>query len=624
MPRPKPHAAPCCPPPPAGAPHRSRAARLRPALTLLGLAAVFGRGSTAYAGDGPADSPPDAPPAAAPAAPPAAPAAGATATPTPTESPTPAAIQPAPGGALSLPTFLPLVVPPAEIEVTASRAGGPGYTPPLVHITTDPLMPQKYRSVPAGKYTCSVTIQLDPTGKVTDILPVSCDQDSLWALSTAIVAWQFEPALQDGQPVASELPYTTEFEVKTLLPRKHVVGFVGLVASMGGESYGSVEGRIHLGETISLSGGVGFDQNKHYYGTYQTTNPTFHGDFAFSSPRQYFEHRGIFGATVGGYVDPGGQSGLYGAFRGELMTAAPGLSVGGDIGVGTVFATAEGDDSLGIFPRIGLQPFYPWLRVSLIWYAPVPRDQFVVVPRADDPVVYEAIIVQDAPPPVDASRAFDGVPAVHWSKIPVSGGENPSAGPEFASYPPGQYTCNVRVLVGEDGNPKQVRAEKCPAAGVAAAENTVKSWKWRARPGAGDVQAVFPAPIYVDRAEAAQVRVSRASLAAEDGSTTPIPSAKMPEVWVKKLYTPVFSNGITPAGECTVDVDLDATGAVLGTRWRSGNIEVKPRVLEALALWEFYGVPVDGELRAVHVSLPMCTYPPLTTQAEIDAAKASP
>ena len=613
MPRSPPHYAPRCPPSPCGAPRPLKLAQLRPALTRIGLTAALAYGRAAHAGEPPPTNAPAAPlpDAAAPATAPSPPA-------------TPAAIQPAPGGALSLPTFLPLVLPPTESEVRASRAGGPGYTPPLVHITTDPLMPQKYRSVPAGKYTCSVTIQLDPTGKVTDVLPVSCDQDSLWALATAILAWQFDPALQDGEPVASDLPYTTQFEVKTLLPRKHVVGFVGLVGSLGGEAYGSVEGRIHLGETISLSGGVGFDRNKQYYGTYQTMNPTFHGDFAFSSPRQYFEHRGIFGATVGGYVDGGGQSGLYGGFRGELMTAAPGLSVGGDIGVGTVFTSADSDTSLGIFPKIGVQPFYPWLRLSLIWYAPVPRDQFVVVPRADDPVVYEAIIEQPAPLPVDDSRAFAGVAALHWSKIPVSGGENPSAGPEFANYPPGQYTCNVRVLVGDDGNPKQVRAEKCPKAGVAAAETTVRSWKWRARPGAGDVQAVFPAPIYVDRAEAAQVRVSRAALASEDGSTTPIPSAKIPEVWVKKVYSPVFSNGVNPAGECTVDVDLDATGAVLGTRWRSGNIEVKPRVLEALALWEFYGVPVDGELRPIRLTLPMCTYPSFTTQAEIDAAKASP
>lgn len=526
------------------------------------------------------------------------------------------------GGALSLPEFLPVEVPAPDPEAALpAREGGPGYLPAELHVTTDPLMPQKYRSVPAGKYTCSVSIELDATGKVTDIVPVECDQESLWALSAAIISWEFEPALKDGRPVASTLPYTNEFEVTTLLPRKHVVGFVGLVASAGGESIGSIDGRIHLGEMISVSGGVGVDQNQRDGGTYQSTDPTFHGDIAFSSPRQYFEHRGIYGGAVGFYGDASGQSGLYGGFRGELMTPTPGLSVGGDIGIATVFAEPDTDKSLGLMPQIGRSPFYPWLRFSLLWYAPVPRDQFVVVPRANDPVTYEAIVVPDPVPPDEDGSAFVGVPAVHWSKIPVSGGSNPTAGPGFAEYPPGQYTCNVRVIVSEEGNPKQVRAEKCPTGGMQEAEETVKKWTWQPSPGRGDVQAVFPAPFYVDQAEAERARVSRVSVLNADGTTTDAPSgSRSPEVWVHHLYTPVFQNGVKPVDSCSVDVDLDIHGNVLATKWKNGEVDVKPRILEALAAWKFYGVVVNGELTPVRVNLPMCDYPSMSTQAEIDAA----
>ncbi len=573
----------------------------------LSTLATFGVLATASAAD-------PVPAATAPAAP---------AVPTPP-------VAPAPGGALSLPEFIPIPPPPPEPAAAPTRTGGPGYLPPIMHITTDPLMPQKYRSTPAGKYTCSVKIELDASGKVTDVVAVSCDQESLWALSAAILAWQFEPALQDGKPVASELPYTTQFEVKTLLPRKHVVGFIGLVASAGGEGIASIDGRAHLGETVSVSGGVGVDQNQRcaintpvcpYFDSYQSVNPTFHGDVAVSSPRQYFEHRGIYGGVVGFYDDPAGQVGLYAAFRGELMTPLPGLSVGGDVGVGTVWGPVGADTSLGFFPKFGQQPFYPWLRASVIWYAPLPRDQFVVVPRHDDPVVYEAAVEQDEPPALDTSHVFDGVPAVHWSRIPVAGGNNPVAGPGFANYPPGQYTCNVRVLVGDDGNPKQVRVEKCPAAGVDVAAATVKTWRWLPRPGQGDVQAVFPAPIYVDQNEAEQVKVDHVTMGTGEKSATPIAAAKTPKVWVHELYTPVFSNGVTPAGECLVDVDLDATGAVLATRWRSGDIDVKLRVMEALSAWKFYAVAVEGELQPVRVTLSMCGYPQLTTQQELDAAK---
>lgn len=577
-------------------------------LLLLSLPLLSWSAGVASAGE-PSTAEPAAPvPAAAPPAP---------------APPAPAA--PALGGALSLPEFIPLEIrEPAAVAPTPTRTGGPGFLPAVVHVTVDPLMPQKYRSVPAGRYTCSVKILIDATGRPTDVLPIECDQESLWALGAAIVAWEYEPALQDGVPVASELPYTTEFEVKTLLPRKHVVGFIGLAGSAGGDAILALDGRVHLGEMLSFSGGVGFDQNVRDNGSYVSTDPTFHGDVAFSSPRQYFEHRGIFGGAVGLYGDASGQTGLYGGFRGELMTPTPGLSIGGDIGVATVWSDPEEDKSLGLVPQIGRSPFYPWLRFSLLWYAPVPRDQFVVVPRANDPVVYEAIIPEPPPIPDDDGKAFEGVPAMHWSKIPVAGGHNPVAGPGFAAYPPGSYTCNVRVLVGEDGNPKVVRAEKCPEAGRLDAEAAVRLWTWLPRPGAGDVQAVFPAPFYVERETADQVRVVAVAIRNPDGSTTPGPTGRsFPEVWVEHLYTPVFSSELRPGAPCLVDVDIDVMGNVEDTRWKSGEIDIRPRVLEALEAWKFYAVVVGTELQPVRVTLSMCNYPAMTTQAELDAARAA-
>ncbi len=524
------------------------------------------------------------------------------------------------GGALALPTQPPAMPAAPSAAPSPTRTGVPGYLPPVMHITTDPLMPQKYRSVPAGKYGCSVNIVLDATGKPTDVLPVECDQESLWALSAAIVSWEFEPALQDGVAVASQMPYKTEFEVKTLLPRKHVVGFVGIVGSVGGESILSLDGRVHLGEMISLSGGVGFDQNNRANDTYQTTNTTFHGDVAFSSPRQYFEHRGIFGGAVGFYSDTVGQTGLYGGFRGELMTPSPGLSIGGDIGIATVWYEQGEDSSLGLMPQLGRAPFYPWLRLSVLWYAPVPRDQFVVVPRVNDPVVYEPIIEVPPPVPDEDGAAFVGVPAVHWTRIPASGGRNPVPGPGFENYPPGQYTCNVRVLVAEDGTPEQVRVEKCPAVGKDDAAAMVKTWKWAVRPGEGKIQAVFPAPFFINKDEAEPVRTDLVQLRAADGTlSTP---RRTPEVWVRHLYTPVFQNGVEPTGNCSVVVDLDTAGNIVSTRWKNGEPEIRPRVLEALSAWKFYPVAIDGELAPAQVTLPMCGYPQMTTQAELDAARA--
>ena len=132
-------------------------------------------------------------------------------------------------------------------------------TPPVAHVLSDPLLPQKYRSVPPGVYPCSVLIDVSAEGKVTDVKPVECDEEAFWALATAIISWDFDPATTDGAPVAGQLPYTAEFEVKTLLPRKHIVGFVGAVASVGGAGFAGAEGRIHLGEQISVSAGVTMD-----------------------------------------------------------------------------------------------------------------------------------------------------------------------------------------------------------------------------------------------------------------------------------------------------------------------------------------------------------------------------
>lgn len=524
------------------------------------------------------------------------------------------------GGALTVPDFVPVNTSAAD-EVEPARTGGPGFLPAVMHMTTAPLMPQAYRSVPAGKYQCSVTIQLGADGAVTGVLPVACDKEALWALSAAIQTWRFESALQDGQPVASTLAYTTEFDVRTLRPREHVVGLVGLVGSAGGESVASLDGRIHLGETFSVSFGVGVDANdRKYFRDGRSADATFHGDLALSSPRQYFEHRGIFGGALGLYDDTGGQTGLYGTFRGELMTAAPGLSVGADIGVATVWWVPGSDTSLGMIPRIGALTVYPWLRASLIWYAPVPRDQFAVVPRADDPVLYQEAASPDPEPPSEKGYPFEGVPAVPWSKLPVSGGSNPVPGQAFADYPPGQYPCTVRVVVGADGEPKRVRAEKCPSVGVGAAEAAVETWKWQRREGTGDLQAVFPAPIYVEREDGDTVSVLGVATRSEDGTLVPVHASRVPDVYVHTLYTPVFTNGVTPSQPCRVDVDLDRMGAVLAMRWRSGDIEVKGRVFEALRLWQFYGVPVEGELVPVRVSLDLCSYMPHTTQEELDAA----
>lgn len=478
-------------------------------------------------------------------------------------------------------------------------------TPPVPHVTTDPLLPQKYRTVPLGKYPCSVEIDVAADGKVTDVRPVACDEDAFWPVATAIVQWRFDPATTDGTPVAATLPYTTVFEVTTLVPRKHIVGFVGLAASVGGAGWGGVEGRIHLGEQISFTAGVDMDQDRLENSYASAWVPTVRADATFSTRRRSHEQRGTYGITVGGFGDGYGAVGGYGAFRGEAMIGVPGVSLGLDAGVATMFTDPPTYDDVGFWQRAGVSPFYPWLRASVIWYAPLPRDRFVVVPRAQDPVLYEPEPVPpDIAPDIDGA-AFAGTPAIHWSEIePAEGGTTPT-GPGFAAYPPGSYACNVRVVVGEDGLPKNVRVEKCPAAGRDDALETVKHWRWTPTPGRGDVQSVFPAPIFVEREDA--VLLAAQSVLLLDGDKAEPLGRRVPTplVYARDPSPPAW--GVTlPTRPCMVDVDLDATGKVLATRWVSGDVEVKPRVDEALATWRFYPVAVDGELRAARVRLSMC------------------
>ncbi len=484
----------------------------------------------------------------------------------------------------------------------------PGFVPAVLHVTTDPLLPQKYRSVPAGDYHCAVDIAVSKEGKVTDVVPTDCDQESLWALAAAIIEWDFDPATQNGVPVDSTLPYTGVFEVRTLLPRKHIVGFVGVVGNLGGSGIAGVDGRIHLGERVSFSGGVEFDRDELESTLQKFWTPVFHADVAFSSPRQSFEHRGIYGIAVGGYGDGWGATGLYGAFRGEVMTPVPGLSFGGDAGIATLFGDPPTFDDVGVWPSSSI-PFYPWLRASVIWYAPIPRDQFVVVPRADDPVVYEPVIVEP-PPLVDLDgAAFEGVPGWHWSQVEPSVGDVTPTGPGFANYPPGTYRCNVRAIITPSGKASVVRAEVCPAAGRADAEANVRGWIWPERPGGTDVQAVFPAPIFVRRDDAEPVRVQSVLMLGPDGTTAPLTAGvQAPEVFVQGFSAPVWTNNNVPTRSCFVDVDLDVTGAVKKTRWVSGDIEVQTVVFDTLKRWKFYPVAVVGELRDARVRLSMCDY----------------
>lgn len=480
-------------------------------------------------------------------------------------------------------------------------------TPAVPHVTTDPLLPQKYRSVPQGKYPCSVEVDVSADGRVTDVRNAACDEAAFWALATAIVQWEFDPATEDGRPVASTLPYTNVFEVKSLLPRKHVVGFVGAAASAGGAGLLGAEGRIHLGEQISFTLGVDMDTDTFENASDTLWVPTLRGDVALSSRRRHFEHRGTYGVAVGGFGDGYGAVGMYGAFRGEAMTGIPGLSLGGDAGLATLFTSPPTYDDVGIWLRAGSSVLYPWLRASVIWYAPLPRDQFVVVPREHDPVVYEP-----PPPPVEElpdldGQAFAGISAIHWSEIEPATGDTTPTGPGFAAYPPGSYACNVRVAIDEAGLPANVRVEKCPRAGREDAAANVRNWRWAPREGKGSVQAVFPAPIFVEREDAELVPAQSVQLL-EGSQAKPLPRrVHPPEVWARAVVPPEWGSTL-PTRACFVDVDLDATGKVLQTRWVSGDIEIKPRVEEALAQWGFYPVAVDGELAPVRVRLSMCGY----------------
>ena len=50
----------------------------------------------------------------------------------------------------------------------------------------------------------------------------------------------------------------------------------------------------------------------------------------------------------------------------------------------------------------------------------------------------------------------------------------------------------------------------------------------------------------------------------------------------------------------------DLAGKVTARKWVSGDVEVSPRVMEALDQWVFYPVVVDGELAPARVRISMC------------------
>ena len=542
-------------------------------LSLAGEgAAPAGSTPAASSAPAPAPDPVPAPPPLPPAADPLPPA----------DPPSRAAPAPPPSGALS-----------------------PGFVPARAHPTVDPLMPQKYRSVPMGKYPCNVKIHVSASAGVTDIDNIECDQEAFWALATALVQWKYDPATQNGTAVDSVLDYTNTFEVKTLVPRKHIVGFVGGALSIGGAGWFGGEGRIHLGEILSVAGGVDIDRDSFDVARTEVWVPTIRADATLSSRRRHFEHRGIYGLTVGGFGDYFGSAGLYAGFRGELMTPAPGLSVGGDAGVSFLFTNPATRDDVGFWARDGGNPIFPWLRASVIWYAPLPTDQFIVVAREQDPFVYEPIIAPPDPLPDIDGAPFPGVRSVHWSEIEPSYGETIQVGDAFGLYPPGSYRCSVRVQVGALGVPVRVRAEHCPTAGRAAAEDTVKRWRWPAHLLKDDVQAVFPAPIFVRRDDAELVPAVDVQFL-KDGKAEALPRhMPQPSVYVKQYIVPEWTN-TRPTGSCFVDVDLDEKGTVVKTRWASGEIEVSGRVMDALNQWTFYPVAVDGELVPTRVRLSMC------------------
>ena len=542
----------------------------------------------------------DAAPTVAPAALPAAP------TPVPAApTPVPAAPTPVPAAAAA---------PPAD-------PARPGYVAPVPHPTVDPLMPQSYRMVPRGDYPCKVRILVTDAGKVKDVENIECNEEAYYALATAIVQWKFDPALQDGQPVAGELLYDNTFSVQSYLPRKHIVGFVGAVVSGGGAGWFGADARVHLGEQLSFSGGVSFDQDYLPGKAEPIWVPNVQVDVAISSRRRHFEHRGIFGFAVGGFGDAYGSLGMLAAFRGELMTPVPGLSLGGDIGISLLFADSVAIADVGLFQRDGTNPIYPWLRASVIWYAPLPKDRFVVVPREHDPTVYEAVI-PPPDPPIDTGRAFEGVYSLHWSEIEASEGENTPVGEAFALYPPGVYRCDIRALINNEGRAEVTRAEICPKAAREAAEQNVKKWEWspgqaydalkkvkRAPDARADarVQALFPAPVFVRRDDAEPVPAASVQVL-DDGVARPLPRrVATPTVWVSTFLPPDWGQ-TRPTSACFVDVDLDDTGRVQKMLCASGEIEVSGQVMEALQGWVFFPIIVQGERVAARVRLSMCEY----------------
>jgi hypothetical protein len=488
----------------------------------------------------------------------------------------------------------------------AEEGASAGFTPPVAHVTVDPLLPQAYRVVPPGVYPCEVDIDVSARGEVTDVRPVRCDEDARVALATAILSWSFEPATRDGVPVDGTLRHATVFEVRSALPRKHLVGFVGASASVGGAGLVGVEARVHLGESVSATAGIDWDQDA-MEGTGRRVRATaVRGDLAVSSRRRHFERRAIAGLAMGAFADDHGASGSYAALRVERMAGPPGLALGGDVGVAALFTDPDTVDDLGPFVRPAVSPFLPWLRATLTWYAPVPRDRFVVVPRAQDPTVYEPVPPPEPTETPRESRVFEGVRAIHWSEIEPSLGGAPEAGAGFAAYPPGTYDCGVRARIGADGTAKAVRAERCPTAGLADAEAAVRAWTWPERPGGEDVQAVFPVPFFVDRAAAVQAHAQVLGILGGDGAAPLRPASPgATPVWLHAPVAPAF--GMTPPTRpCSVDVDLDVTGTVRAVRWVSGDVEVRPRVLEAVQAASFYPVIVRGDPAPVRARVVLC------------------
>jgi hypothetical protein len=165
----------------------------------------------------------------------------------------------------------------------------------------------------------------------------------------------------------------------------------------------------------------------------------------------------------------------------------------------------------------------------------------------------------------------------------------------------------VRALIDDTGLAKAVRAEQCPSAAKRDAEANVQGWEWPPRPGKGDVQSVFPAPIFVRRGDA-QIVPARNVLILRDGKTEQLPRrVSEPPVYIHAGLPPDWGS-THPTGACYVDVDLDDRGIQLKVKWVSGEIEVSGRVFDALESWKFFPVIIQGERTPVRVRLSMCDY----------------